>query len=212
MSIHQNRMRHADNIRPDVIVISCVRVLIFACLAFCDLADAQQQGAKNKQSSHVREKEISFTSSAARGGVFSLPKHPGHVVLLSFLQFLPDTEPTPSRTQLEVLRSMATQYGRNGISVVLVDESALKTGRPAPASDLLNATYDWDLKKIPLARDDEHKVAALYGVKEVPTTFLISRGGKLRRRWDGMVLTAELAKAIQNLIGGPMAGEVQGSR
>lgn len=187
-------------------VLACPRIL--ALLSICTLhAIAQQPILETSGRTALGRTTISFESTYAGGGKFTLTQRRGQIVLLSFLQVLPDTAATVSRTQLEALRSMVTQYGNNGISVVLVDESAMKTGHTSRPDDLLNATYDWDLKQIPLVRDNDGSIAKLYSVKAVPNTFLISRDGTLLHHWEHLTLTAQLAKAIQDLIGGSMAGK-----
>jgi peroxiredoxin len=151
-----------------------------------------------------------------RGGVFHLRSQPAQPLLLAFLQTVPDTADTPSRSQVVFLSSMAHQYGPRGLRVAVVDASALapppspgaavkKSSSPSPSRDaVLNASYDWQLK-FPLLLDPDNRLARKMGVNQVPTTLLISADGQILHQWSGLTRPAVLAHAIEKLLGGPLA-------
>lgn len=135
------------------------------------------------------------------GGEFRLRSQPPQLLVLAFLQTVPDTADTPSRGQVVFLASMAQQYGSRGLRVAIVDASALVLSSPPPHDAVLNASYDWQLK-IPLLLDQDARLASKLGVGKVPTIFLIAADGHIQRRWQGLTRPAVLALAIERLLGG----------
>jgi hypothetical protein len=144
---------------------------------------------------------LDFMLPQVRGGVFHLrAEHPG-AVLVAFLQTVPDTADTPSRQQVGFLLSMNHQYSGCGLKVVIVDTSGLVSRHPPTRDALINASYDWQLD-IPLLEDDDNRVAASWGVTEVPTLVLLASGGSEAQRWQGLTGPAILALGIAKVCGG----------
>lgn len=127
----------------------------------------------------------------------------GHLVLMAFLQLLPDTEANSSRAQLQYLRSMNTQYHSRGLSVFLVDESYLATHVRSQPDQLLNAFYDLNVSDLTLIGDRSGQIRSAIKVKTVPTTVLFDSAGNVIHRWSGVVLPAFLAQAIMKANGAP---------
>jgi peroxiredoxin len=151
----------------------------------------------------------SFSLPVARGGSCDLAGLlvKKKIVLLSFLDArsmpLSRTEADPSRGQLVFLKSMAQQYAPSGLEVLIVGCNRLFSRKPLAAGALLNFTYDWKLDDVTVLRDDGAGTAFRYGVSTLPTTFLIASDGHIQRRWDGFVASAQLALAIESLVGPP---------
>jgi hypothetical protein len=150
-----------------------------------------------------------LTLPDVRGGTFHLRALPAQPLLLAFLQTVPYTADTPSRSQVVFLASMAQQYGPRGLRVAIVNASVLAhSSAPASSSQpshdaLLNASCDWQLK-FPLLLDQNGQFARALEVKEVPTTFLIGSDGTIVQRWQGLTRSATLAQGIERLLGGPL--------
>lgn len=170
-----------------------------------------------------------FELENVRGGKLKLSDLRGKPVLLSFIQ-VHETRHADlaqeTRRQVNFVRSMHAQYATKGLQVILVDSAYVKTGRFSERSPQINFTYDWMLDRnrivtaegveegrvgtIPLLADTpEKRVAEAYGVKIIPTTFLIDGRGVVRQRWDNVVLTHQMAFAIEALIGAPEYREAQ---
>ncbi len=145
-----------------------------------------------------------LTLPDVRGGTFHLRSQPAQPLLLAFLETVPDTADTPSRSQVVFLASMAHQYGPRGLRVAIVDASALARGSSPSRDAVLNASYDWQLK-IPLLLDPDKKLACAMSVDGVPTTLLIAADGNILHRWRGFTPPAVLALEIEKLLGGPLA-------
>ena len=145
-----------------------------------------------------------LTLRDVRGGEFRLRSVPGQPLLVAFLQTVPDTADTPSRSQVVFLNSMAQQYSPRGLRVALVDASVLADGSQPSHNAVLNTSYDWQLK-IPLLIDQDGRLRRKLGLKELPTTFLVSADGRILHEWCGFTRPAVLALGIEKLLGGPLA-------
>jgi hypothetical protein len=140
------------------------------------------------------------------GGTFDMGAVRGVPMLLSFLhtQSGADSQAaSESRSQVVFLRSMQQQYQGQGLVVAIVDATALETGQDPAGEAVLNALYDWRLESIGIALDDGSTLARLYGVQRAPTTFLIGADKRVVQRWEGFVPAADLAFALNDLVGTP---------
>lgn len=146
---------------------------------------------------------VDFTLPQVRGGSFHLRSQPAHPVLLAFLQMVPDTADTPSRSQAVFLLSMAQQYGSHGLTVVVIDASALVDLQIPDHTALVNASYDWQMN-FPLLEDAGNQIARRFQIKEVPTTILLAPDGRVEKFWQGLTRPAVLASGIEKLTGGPL--------
>ena len=144
-----------------------------------------------------------FNLQEARGGRLSLPhllkNH--RAVLLSFVSansLLHSTlQPSPSDSQIVVLKSMDQQYNAGGIAVAIVGAPDGRSSGMANRRQLLNSTFDWHLGRVPLLCDTAGSAARKYSVVDLPTTFLIGRDGEILRRWNGYIAPAALSFALQ---------------
>jgi peroxiredoxin len=140
-----------------------------------------------------------FTLARVRGGSFHLRAHHRRPVLLAFLQTIPDTVDSPSRSEVVSVMSMATQFGPRGLIIAVIDSSALVNHARPNHNELINASYDWQLS-VPLLEDANISVTQSFGVTQLPTLVLVARGGRIARRWEGSTKPAELALEIQNIV------------
>lgn len=177
--------------RPAGCLIRVLTLVALVCLPGCRRSES--------------ESSISdFTLPEVRGGVFHAhAADRPRVLLVAFLQTVPDTPNTPSRQQVPSLLSMQHQYGACGLKVVIIDASALVTD-PSPANDaLINASYDWHLD-VPLLRDEDNRVAMRSGVTQVPTLILVASDGSVAQRWNRLTGPSTLARGVEQLCGGPL--------
>lgn len=135
-----------------------------------------------------------------QGDAVHLDDLAGEGVLLAFIRIHAD--PTartsdPSRAQLVQLKSLARQYGSEGLQVFLV-------AADAPRSAVLETfVSDWGLQKFPLLLDEQGEAARAYRVSHLPTTLLMGTGGRVSARWEGATRPAELAFAVRRTLGLP---------
>jgi len=144
-----------------------------------------------------------FNLQDARGGRLNLrgllSNH--RAVLLSFVSansLLHSTiGPSPSDSQIVVLKSMDQQYSAGGIAVAIVGAPDAHSSGMASRRQLLNATFDWQLARVPVLRDIAGLAARQYSVVNLPTTFLIGENGEILRRWNRYVAPGPLSFALQ---------------
>lgn len=120
----------------------------------------------------------------------------GTPLLLAFV----DPREPGSRSQIVVLRSMATQYGDRGLDVVLV---APRTG----GDDLVNLRHDWNLDSVGvvlLNPPAPAELATRYAATALPTTVLIGPDGAVAHRWAAAAVPAQdIALPLQSLLATP---------
>lgn len=139
--------------------------------------------------------------SIAHGQV-ELAQFRGIPVFLSFIST--DQKASLSRSQIVFLKSILNQYSSAGVKVFLIEASSVDSRPTAKQADLVNFTFDWELDSIPLLLDQpEDSAANRYGVRDLPTTFLVGAEGFLADRWDGLATTAQLAMALQQCLQTP---------
>jgi hypothetical protein len=90
-----------------------------------------------------------------------------------------------------------------GVAVLIVGCNGLFSEEPLDPNSLVNFTYDWQLDGVTVLRGD-NGTAFRYGVSTLPTTLLIACDGRIQRRWDGFVAPAQLALALESLVGPPL--------
>lgn len=127
----------------------------------------------------------------------------GKPLLLSFID-LHGSEDAPgaqaTRAQLAFIKSMARQYGADGLKMILIDGSWMNE-RKLNDTSFNNFILDNELAGVSVIRDDQrNNFLQRFGVNKLPSTFLISPDGIIRKRWDGKVLPAALAFGIESLI------------
>ena len=167
----------------------------------CSVASPRTSGSTSARDSIAPLPDM--TLSTVLGQQIKWADLRGHLVLMAFLQLLPDTESNSSRAQLQYLRSMNTQYHSRGLSVFLVDESYLATHVRSQPDQLLNALYDLNVSDLTMIRDPSGQIRSAIKVKTVPTTVLFDSAGNVIHRWSGVVLPAFLAEAIIKANGAP---------
>ena len=140
----------------------------------------------------------SLYATGHMGRKWRFDSQPAKFYLVSFVGLVPDTRATPSRSQVVAVASMQRQYSRFGLQTVLIDSSLIDSGRAATTSELENVWYDWDLDSVSLLSDRRRVLARTFGVCEAPSTFLITREGRVLERWNSFVHAGALALAIES--------------
>lgn len=136
----------------------------------------------------------------SNGHLWRASAHPSQCFLVSFLQFLPETEATPSRTQSLVMQSMETQYGSKGLSVVVIDQEGSSLRSQLTATSLDQIKEDWGMSNLVMLTDTSGSMRRKFNVNGVPTVFLLDSRGRELKRWNHPIEAATLAKLIKEII------------
>lgn len=98
---------------------------------------------------------------------------------------------------------MKTQYGKDGLKIIRVDEAYRDPLEEKSEAALMNFIYDNELEEIPLLLDNKiSDVAGKYGIHVLPTTFLIAKDGTIDQIWENTALSSQLDLAIRDQIKG----------
>jgi cytochrome c biogenesis protein CcmG, thiol:disulfide interchange protein DsbE len=120
-----------------------------------------------------------FEATALNGSSVGLQAYAGKVILLNIWA----TWCPPCRQEMPSLERLHEELGGRGLSVVAVsvDESSSPDGTHALVQQFVKR---YGLK-FPVLLDPRGHVEDLYGVDALPTTFLIDREGRIRKKVVG---------------------------
>jgi cytochrome c biogenesis protein CcmG, thiol:disulfide interchange protein DsbE len=127
-----------------------------------------------------------FTLRTLTGEELTLSAQRGKPVVLNFWA----TWCPPCRAELPELAGVAGRYD-NQIAVIGVDQA-----EPAAA---VKAFADRLALEYPIPLDAQASVSRMYGVRSLPTTFLIDRQGIIRQIQVGPVTEATLTQLLQSI-------------
>jgi hypothetical protein len=107
----------------------------------------------------------------------------------------------PVRVQMNYLNSMIRQYGPLGIRLLVIDVSG-SSKVSYTSEELKNFQRDNSFSDQQWIEDnDKLNYAVKFGVSSLPATLLVAADGTVISKWNGVVLPAELAFAIEEALG-----------
>jgi hypothetical protein len=181
------------------------RLFMALLVIFATVLDAQTGSVTSNTAAgiqvhrKIRDREL----VAVRGGTYRLMGRKHRPLLLAFLQVVPDSAATSSRSEAVYLESMERQYGSRGLRIAAINAPLEKSDYKALHNELLNASYDWHLN-IPLLEDANGSAVREFHVLTYPTLILIDGTGIIVQLWEGYTPPALLAQGIERLLGGPL--------
>jgi peroxiredoxin len=194
-------LRAATQLRPYAIAVALLggfSASLYPVPPQAEPADHKVECVTSPLGSATTDHAINAIDQA--GNRWELRAQKGRLFIVAFLAIVPDTAPTPSRSQVVSIQSMQTQYARLGVGAVVIDESGLNRGSESSQAERVNAWYDWHLDPIPLLADDDLSIAKAFNVCNVPTTLLIDSSGRVLKRWDSLTNAGTLAQEIQAVL------------
>lgn len=135
-----------------------------------------------------------FTLPTSEGGTITLSSYRGQPVLLEFMDV--DCE----FCQREAQEALATLYQNYGTRVHFLCVDIDFTG-PADTADRINAFRAQYNTPWPYGMDSNRAAAGTYGVTATPTTFIIDKEGVIKNRFNGLTGYANLASALDAVLG-----------
>lgn len=200
--------REEFQVKNTVMILSGITVLAAVILI---IVTNQKQDDPN-QELHIAQfgmKAPSFSLETIDGKSVNSNDYLGKAVLLSFLYVHsskefnhPDAQAT--RAQIPFIKSMSEQYGPRGLEVLIADSTNQIYKKSVSDSERINFYHDIGLSGVPFLMDNAKDAAAKkFGVRLLPTTFLIDPNGDIAGRWDNKATPAQLALAIEEILGPP---------
>ncbi|HEV2489339.1 MAG TPA: TlpA disulfide reductase family protein [Candidatus Acidoferrales bacterium] len=171
-------------------------------LAGCKtVADTKSTGKATASENSKYPDEPDVTFEQLQGGSVSLASFKGRVVLVNFWATWCD----PCRIEIPWLISFQQKYASRGFTLVGVamDESGQKVVQPFVET----TQFDVDGQKMnmnyPIVIGNEDIAEKFGGLLGYPSSYLISRDGKIVKRIIGLVSEDELAREIELQLAAP---------
>lgn len=119
---------------------------------------------------------FSYATGSARADDLDLSAYKGKVVYLDFWA----SWCAPCRVSFPWMNEIQQTYGNRGLVVIGVNVDRDR----GPADEFLKANYP----QFKIVYDPNGKIAGKYDFKDMPTSFLIGRDGKIRYTHNGFLL------------------------
>ncbi|MDR2313289.1 MAG: TlpA family protein disulfide reductase [Spirochaetaceae bacterium] len=131
-----------------------------------------------------------FSLPLLEGGNISLSALKGKVVLLNFWA----TWCPPCRAEMPSMETLYRRFKNRNFEILAVDFAE----RPADVQRFVRSNN----YSFPVALDSSGKVSGLYGVRSIPTTYILDRDGRIIHRMAGSLdwNNRKIAGAIETLL------------
>ena len=117
-----------------------------------------------------------------------LSDYEGKIVVLNFWA----TWCAPCRWEMPALEQLYNEYRDRDVVLLSINVSE-------SASEIAAFAQEWSLT-FPILRDTELEAAKTFGIRSLPTTFLIDRTGKVRMGKVGMIDVTSITQQIEDLL------------
>jgi cytochrome c biogenesis protein CcmG/thiol:disulfide interchange protein DsbE len=139
----------------------------------------------------------------------TLASYKGKVVILNFWATWCD----PCREEIPWFIEFQQKYADKGFTLlgVAMDEEGKPVVQPFVQTTPFNVNGHPNTMNYPIVIGNDDIATKFGGLLGLPTTVVISRDGKIQKRYIGSVDKAALEKDIQSLLASPQTGETHGS-
>jgi thiol-disulfide isomerase/thioredoxin len=147
-------------------------------------------GRANIQVFNQRVEPYDFNLALLGGGNVSLSSFRGKVVILNFWA----TWCPPCRTEMPSMETLYQHYKDQGLEMLAVN---IRENRNIVQRFIRSNNYTF-----PILMDVDGRVAGIYGIEAIPTTFIIDREGKIIGRLVGSIYwdTPQVFAAFEALL------------
>jgi thiol-disulfide isomerase/thioredoxin len=182
-----------------IVIIVITVIALIGITIYADRATRVSGAGGSRMDSNVAGKpEPQIKLKDLSGNDVNLADYKGKVVFVNFWATWCD----PCRVEIPWLIAMQNKYGHKGFTVlgIAMDEE----GKSAVAPFLDKERFDVDGQKLPMnypiLLGTDEAADKFGGILGYPSSFLISRDGKIITKFQGLKSEDELAKAVESLL------------
>jgi len=146
----------------------------------------------------VQANEPDVTFKDLQGSNLTLASFKGKVVVVNFWA----TWCAPCRTEIPMLIGVQQKYSSQGLTLlgVAMDDEGTKVVQPFVQTMKFDVSGQPMTMNYPIVIGNDDISTKFGGMLGLPMTFLISRDGKVAKKYMGELTEAELTKDIQSLL------------
>ncbi len=169
-------------------------VAIVVALAGFSGCKGTTSSAPGKPASLASEPQVAFKD--LQGNSMSLDSLKGKVVLLNFWA----TWCEPCRSEIPILIDLQDKYGAKGFTVLgaSMDDDGAKAVNPFMQNTKFTVGGESKTMDYPVVLGNDDIATKFGGLLGMPTSFLISRDGKIVKRYIGVLNAAQIEKDVQS--------------
>jgi len=155
--------------------------------------------ASNSKLGTPMKEEPSVAFRDLHGANITLASFKGKVVLVNFWA----TYCEPCRTEIPWLIEFQRQYASKGFTVLGVgmDDEGANVVQPWVQTTTFDVNGQPTLMDYPIVIGDDDVADKFGGLWAYPTSFLVTRDGKIAKKYIGLINKEDLEKQIQTLLG-----------
>ncbi len=175
-------------------------LVVLLCFAFAGCKQAASTNAAGKMAPKAspntgKPNEPDVTFPELQGGDLALPSLQGKVVLINFWA----TWCEPCREEIPWLIEFQDKYANQGLTIlgVAMDEEGTKVVNPFVQKTQFDVDGKHETMSYPILIGNEDLAEKFGGLIGLPTSVLISRDGKVVKRYIGEVEKNELQQDIE---------------
>jgi thiol-disulfide isomerase/thioredoxin len=205
-----NSMRKPAN-PVTFVLIAAILLIVTTNFSSCHTGSASSGGASgtavtDAQGNKPAAPEVSFKD--LDGKDVTLASYKGKVVILNFWATWCD----PCREEIPWFIEFQQKYADKGFTLlgVAMDEEGKPVVQPFVQTTPFNVNGHPNTMNYPIVIGNDDIAAKFGGLLGLPTTIVISRDGKIQKKYIGSVDKAALEKDIQALLNAPQTGETHG--
>ncbi len=155
--------------------------------------------AANGKAATAMKDEPNVNFKDFRGASISLASFKGKVVLVNFWE----TSCEPCRTEIPWLIEFQQKYASKGFTLVGVamDDEGTSVVQPWVEKTTFEVNGQPETMNYPIVIGNDEVADKFGGIWAFPTSFLLTRDGKIAKKYIGLVSQPDLDKQIQELLG-----------